>query len=71
MRNFISRNKGYIIASLMIVGGVLGFMGLDWEQSQIISKANASVPMMVTGGAMFVAGAFWLATSTWGRRTKQ
>lgn len=73
MKKFIAKNKGLIIAIGMVVGVVVGFIGLDFEQSQIKSRANASTGMMVTGAVLFFGSIGWLCTSSsgWGRRSNK
>jgi amino acid transporter len=58
------KNAGVIIAILMIAGMSIFFVGLDWDQTQIAWKVPLATPLMVIGGAMFVAGFVWLCAGT-------
>lgn len=67
MKNFISKNKGYIILSMMLVGmAALGF-GLDWDQTQVKWKEKFVAPLIITGAGLFLGGCGWLAQG-WGRK---
>jgi hypothetical protein len=64
MKKFIIKNLGYVILSMLLIGlAVLGF-GLDWAQSQITWKANASTGLIVTGATLFAGGILLLATNS-------
>lgn len=53
MKQFIQKNLGTIIGVGMVSGmAMLGF-GLDWDQSQILWKANLSNALMWAGGILF------------------
>jgi hypothetical protein len=53
MKKFIENNKGGIIAVGMVLGLAIAGFGLDWDQSQIVWKANASNALMWIGFPMF------------------
>lgn len=69
MKNFIRKNSGYIILSMMLVGmASLGF-GLDWDQTQVKWKEKFVAPLIVTGSVLFLGGCTWLYSNTWGQKT--
>ena len=68
MKTFFSKNKGYVLLAAMVLGMVVGFIGLDFEQSQIKAKANASTVMMVVGAILFFGSCAVLAFTTWGNK---
>lgn len=51
-----SKNPYSYVAMAMLLGGIVFFIGLDWNQSTIPSRASWSVPLMVIGGVSFVGG---------------
>lgn len=64
MKNFISKNLGYIILAMMLIG-IFGIgLGLDWAQSQIPWRANASTGVGITGWSLFAGSIVLLLTNT-------
>lgn len=64
MKKFISKHLGAIIAATMVAGlAILGF-GLDWDQSQILWKANISGWLIGAGSVMFVGSVISLIANT-------
>ena len=64
MKKFISKNKGEIIAVMMVLGIILLGFGLDFEQSQTLWKPKLAPWFLVIGPALFFGGLGWLAGST-------
>lgn len=65
MKNFIQKNSGYIILSMMLVGMFTLGLGLDWDQSQIAWRGKVSGRVIGAGATLLGGGLLWLCTSTW------
>lgn len=64
MKNFIRKNLGYIILSMMLIGMFGIGLGLDWDQSQIAWRGQASGWVIGAGSVLFVAGIALLVSNT-------
>lgn len=62
----MKKNAGYFIAAGLIVGMVVGFMGIAWDESDTTWKANASTTVIIAGWGLFAISLICLASSTWG-----
>jgi hypothetical protein len=64
MKNFISKNLGYIILSMMLVGMFTLGLGLDWDQSQIPWRGRVSGWVIGTGATLLGGGLLLLKLNT-------
>jgi hypothetical protein len=56
--------NGTTIGVMMGAGGISGFVGLDWDQSQIAWRAAASGWVMGVGFGLFGIGCLLLAIAS-------
>ena len=64
----MKKNVGYFIGAGMVIGMIVGFMGIAWDESSTKWKGDASNAVMIAGWGLFAISLGCLAFLTWGSK---